>query len=94
MVEAGTKFERQVSETQLGKKSGVFAEETRNAVLAALLSGEQRFGRPLTRNEVVIELNSTVINAHLCWLCLLDLWRNDEILADIELNLYSVNPDL
>ena len=86
MVEAGTKFERQVSETQLGKKSGVFAEDTRNAVLAALIKGEKRLGKPLTRNEVFMELNSTEINAHLCWLCLIDLWRNDEIIADKELN--------
>ena len=85
---------RQVSDKQLGKKSGKFADEMRAAVLAALTKGEERSGKPLTRNEVVMELEGSEISPHLCWLLLMDLWRNDEIIADRELNLYSANPKL
>jgi len=69
----------------------------RNSVYQSLVEAENRFGRPVKRNEafaVYKQRSYFTIPANPFWLVLGDLYRNDELLCDYEQINYSANPSM
>lgn len=61
------------------------------------MEAEQKFGRPVYRNEVSALYNSTneaKLHPHVVLLLIQDLWRNDELLADTETITFSARPEM
>lgn len=62
-------------------------------VFKAVQDAEAKHGRPVTRNEVIRQVEDEEIGKEMRFY-LLDLWRVDRLLGDYEVHLYSARPEM
>jgi hypothetical protein len=80
----------------MGKLVGTYPG-LRGMVLNSVRQAELRLGRPVNRNEVYIQSGMSYylrLPVILVWIIIQDLWRDDQILANKEVTVYSVNPEM
>ena len=66
-------------------------------VLNSILHAENRLGRPVFIRDVLDSMKTKyyfAIMGMLVWLMIQDIYRNDELLSDNELSIYSVRPEM
>lgn len=92
-----TSLERTQS-LKLGKYTHLCVWGYRKNCLLALARAEEMHGRPVFVHEIYYELPQVSLmpslRPYLCWQACLDLYQNDEILADKLCDQFSLNPKL
>ena len=96
MVEVSekTQFVRQFADKKHGRLLGPWKQPMFDRVYQATVSAEVKHGRPVTRNEVWMEMAEPKPLAGAVWQMLMQLWCNDDLVSDYNLHKYSAKSEV